>query len=326
MRRKDIHELIKSTIGQNVKLIDHRKWVSMRCLLAEWTHARGTDNTPSAGISVNDESASIYNCYVCGSRPLSSLFKELEKYTGESFGGLIRDIEMNEFLGGELPEWGSSAEGSLIAPDTLDESYLNLFDTTGYQWYTRGRGVSDATADLLGLMYDNGDSAGIRRVVFPVYTPDSKLLGFTGRAMTRRGTPEPTIKVRDYYGLPKEKALLGSHLRTSSTDKVVVVEGLFDYARVAQAGYYAVAVMHAGLTPYQLMLLRDLGLPTVLMFDDDETGDKATKDVAPLLTSYVPVSTVDYRSLLGEVRCEKMDPGRLAEDEIVELVENADPV
>lgn len=62
MDRKEIHELAKQILGPNTELIDQPEWVSMCCPLAAWTHEKGVDHNPSAGVSVQVGKPSIFNC------------------------------------------------------------------------------------------------------------------------------------------------------------------------------------------------------------------------------------------------------------------------
>jgi len=324
MDREGVKEVLREVLGVNVELIDHDKWVSMHCPLSPWTHANGADKTPSAGVSINEDGESIFHCYACGGRnkgPLSWFLKEHEKYTGESHGALLRDIEGNEFLGGALPEWGTRKNKARpLIP--LDETiYLDLYDSAVGHPYLRKRGISNRTAELLNLMIDPEDSAGDERILFPVYTPDKKLVGFTGRATSNK----VELRVRDYHGLKKEAVLLGSHLVEPSDPVIVLCEGLFDLARLLEYGYSAVAALHAGLTDRQLRVLTNLGLPVLLMFDNDHAGHEATEKAAKLLTPLLPVSAVRYPKRKKDSRgaAWAKDPGGMTMEQVDHLVATA---
>ena len=327
MDRDGIHDFIKEVAGPNAVIVDHDRWVSLHCVLAPWTHERGTDKTPSAGISVNDDGSSVYNCYACGTKkrsgPLVWLLRELEKYTGDSYKKIIKQIDGNEFLGGTLPEWGARKTSRRKEVNILDREYLDLFDSAKGHSYLESREITDDTVDYLGLMLDPEDHHGHERIVFPVFTHKGELAGFTGRA-TEAGV-EP--KVRDYYGLQKELLLLGSHLIHPTDPYVVVVEGLFDYAKVVQAGYPAVAAMHAGLTPYQLKVLLAVGKPVVLMYDNDEAGERAREVATEALQPYLPVSYCRYprkkQALVGGKWGIPKDPASLRDQDIDAMLDKA---
>lgn len=327
MDRDGIHDFIKEIAGPNAVIVDHDCWVSTHCVLAQWTHERGTDRTPSAGISVNEDGSSIYNCYACVTKkrsgPLVWLLRELEKYTGDSYKKLIKQIDGNEFLGGTLPEWGERKKSRRKQVRVLEDGYLDLFEDARGHSYLEGREIHDEAVEYLGIVLDPEDTRGDERIVFPVYSHKGELAGFTGRA-TRSGV-EP--KVRDYYGLQKELLLLGSHLVQPKDPYVVVVEGLFDYAKVAQAGYPVVAAMHAGLTPYQMQILLDLGKPVVLMYDNDEAGERAKEVAIEMLQPYLPVSYCRYpkkpRALVGGKWAIPKDPGSLRDQDIDRMIDKA---
>lgn len=326
MDRKTIHEFVKAVAGPNIELVDHSNWVSFRCLLARWTHQKRTDNTPSAGISINEDGESVYHCYACTTKarsgPLVWLLRQLEKYSGDSYRDLIRELDGSEFLGGALPEWGSRVRTKRRKLNILDDTYLDLFEPATGHPYLRKRGIDDGTAQYLGLCVDPEDYHGAERIVFPVYTADHGLVGFTGRAVQNDVEP----RVRDYYGLPKDSVLLGAHLVQPDDPFVVVVEGPFDLAKVVKAGLPAVATMHAGMTAAQQRIMRNLGLPVTLMLDNDAAGRTGAQIIAEGLLPYLPVSIVRYpkRGVLRGTQWVKVkDPGALRVAEIQELVSKA---
>lgn len=321
MDRQEIHDLMREVIGPNQLIVDHTKWVSFCCPLAPWTHMGGTDGSPSAGISIKDGETSIFHCWGCGSKgTVSWLLKELEKYTGESFGKLIRNIEDGEFLGGSLPEWGSKKK--MVEEERfLDKEYIELYDSAVGHWYLRERGITKDTARRLGLLLDPSDSQGDERILFPVFNRHGQLHGFTGRAVHN----DVELRVRDYHGLQKAHSLLGIHLVDPEDPFVIVVEGLFDFAMVYQYGYSVVATMHAGLTDLQATKLLDLGMPLVLMYDNDAAGVTATNTAIEKLGNRLPLSAVKYpkrKSKGGKVTCPK-DPATCTIEEVDRMVEKA---
>lgn len=328
MNREEIVELLKEIAGPNIELFHHPKWVGFRCLLAPWTHEHGADKTPSAGVSVKDGDTSIFNCYVCGKGPVSYLLKELEKYTGENYAHLIRHLETGEFLGGALPDWGKGVKR--VAETFLDkEQYLDLYDNAENHWYfedrAKARGeekITNRTIRTLQIQLDPSDSQGDERILFPVFNRDGELHGFTGRAVHEQVVP----KVRDYHGLPKERVLLGCNLVRKDDHYVVAVEGLFDVAMLVQYDQPVVGTLHSGLTIPQAQILLDIGLPVVLMFDNDAAGEKATEVAIEMLSGRLPLTRVKYpRRLQGKgkkPKCPK-DPALCTEAEVIEMIANA---
>ena len=321
MDREAIVELLKEVAGPNIPLVHHTKWVSFCCLLARWTHAGGTDSSPSSGVSVKDGDTSIFHCWACGAKgTVPWLLKELEKYTGEDYRSIIASVEDGEFLGGTLPEWGSRKREA-VEERFLDASYLDLYDSAVGHWYLRDRGIDDAVAESMQLLVDPEDSQGDERILFPVFDRKKRLQGFTGRAVL----DSVDLRVRDYHGFQKANALLGIHLVDPKAKFVVVVEGLFDMAVVYQYGYSAVATMHAGLTDSQFAKLKDLGLPLLSMFDNDKAGKEATERMIEKVGLALPMSVASYVERVNSKgkKVWSKDPGACSMEEVDEMIEKA---
>lgn len=330
MDRDEIKEMVREVLGPNTEMVDHPNFVGLHCPLARWTHEKGADTTPSAGISVKDGDTSIFNCFVCGKGPVSWLLKQLERYTGDNHSKIIRSLETGEFLGGSLPEWGEQKVSRKELKVLDDATYMDLYDSAEGHRYFHDRAIeereveiNDTTARLLGLLVDPADSQGEERILFPVRGRNGDLYGFTGRATDKRAE----LKVRDYHGLPKASVLLGLHLILPEDEYVVVVEGLFDYAVIAQYDHPAVAALHAGLTPDQIRLLIELGKPVILMFDNDQAGEDATDKVIPLLRKHLPLSRVTYPKPPINPRGRKVawlkDPAKCTKQQVADMLAKA---
>jgi hypothetical protein len=329
MQRESIHELIKDVLGPNVYRRDVGGWVSIHCPLARWTHEKGADNSPSAGISVNN-GISIFNCFTCHKRmPLHGLLRQYGTYTGEDFSDLIDEVEDEGYLGARtLPDWEGMKAANL--EETLmpinEGIYMDLYDSAAGHPYLQERGISDETAQKLELLFDPEDPAdGHPRILFPVRGPDGLLYGFSGRA-TSVGA---RLKVRDYAGLQKARCLLGAHLVANDGDKLLLVEGLFDYANAWEQGYPGAAVMHSTLTEAQAAIVRELGKPTYLFYDDDKAGHDGTEAAGKLIQAYVPTMRVRYPEVWIDDPREDggghwlKDPGELERDEFEGMIRDA---
>lgn len=316
MDRASIKELLRDIQGPNVEIEDRGEWVSTHCPLAPWTHANGTDKKISFGIKVNQYSESVFNCYACKSKgTVSHLLKRLESYTGEDYRSLIEEVEDNEYLGGSIPEWDrrnsyDSVQKGIGEP--LSEDYLDIYDPAEGHWYLQDRGIDDETSRILRLCVDP-DNKGVERILFPVFSPDGGFYGYTGRATV----PDVEPRIRDYFGLPKRHLLLGAErIDTSKHDFVILVEGLFDYARFVSYGFPVVAALHSGLTPEQSRILKDFSLPVYVFYDNDDAGRQGRKAVAHSLRNHVPVMKVRYP--LGV-----KDPDELTKEEALHMLEDS---
>lgn len=321
MQREEVHAFVDILLGVNAERKDVGNWVSIPCPFARWTHERGTDNKPSAGISVTEPGEhSIFNCFTCGQEtrgPLARMLSLLEDYSGDSYSDLKDSIYDDEEFSGFLPDWGSRRRRTIVDRTEVNDDYLELYSPAYGHWYLEQRGITDDTVGRLGLLVDDADSRGDERILFPVRHRDGVLAGITGRATD--DTVEP--KVRDYHGLKKEQVLLGLHTIANVSEYIVIVEGLFDYAVMQQYGYAAVATMFAGMTDTQSRLLIDLGIPIVLFYDNDMAGRRAAKEAAPVLAKQLPVSVVTYgKTGLGS---DVKDPGEATEEEVRTLINKA---
>lgn len=294
MERDQIKEVLRDVFGPNTELVDHPKWVGLRCPLAPWTHEKGADKLPSSGVSVKPDDISIFNCYACGTKgPLSRLIEKYDEKSGEDHSALIEELEDGEYLGGTVPEWGVREKSTAKEKyRVLSKDYLDLYDPAVGHPYLAARGISDEAAEIMQLKVDDADSDGQERILFPVFTETCELVGFTGRAVKDRVEP----RVRDYHGLQKRQCLLGIHLIKEDDPFIILVEGLFDYAYMVQNDYPAVATMFAGLTPQQKAILLGIGKPIILMYDNDEAGHRAADEATKALRKYLPVRKAIYQS------------------------------
>lgn len=330
MKRKEITDFLHALLGRRPEYKVVNGWVSTACPLAPWTHVRGGDQHPSFGVTIQEkgENVSIFNCYTCKKKgTLSRLATMYQEFSGKDCSHLIDEAEDIELFGAQLPLWEDldNTEPHLTPPEPLGKEYHDLFGpaynvdpfrarrplASSHPYLIR-RGITARTAHTLQIKYDPADSQGDARIVFQVRGPREELYGYTGRAIQESVVP----RVRDYYGLPKRACILGiEFVVLRGCEKIVLVEGLFDYAKLQQYGIHGVAAMHSGLTELQARLLRDLGKPVVLMYDNDQAGRLGNKQAKKLLEGYVPLEKVRYPDNVK-------DPGDLSHEQAWWMVRN----
>ena len=145
--------------------------------------------------------------------------------------------------------------------------------------YFTARGISTATIKSVGGGVYFGAGPFHRRAVFPVWTPEGRLVGHIGRAIDAGVEP----RYRCQRGLRKA-VLLYNEMATKATgpfnamtgttfyDKVIVVEGIFDVLAVLEAGFpNVVALIGCMASCYQLAALSRYER-VISLLDGDEAG------------------------------------------------------
>ncbi|TAK54652.1 MAG: DNA primase [Gammaproteobacteria bacterium] len=115
------------------------------------------------------------------------------------------------------------------------------------------------------------------RIMFPIRDARGRVLGFGGRVLDQGepkylNSPETALfhKGRELYGLYEARQAL------RQLDRLLVVEGYMDVARLAQAGIrYAVATLGTATTAEHLHRLFRITSELVFCFDGDRAGRKA---------------------------------------------------
>src|SRR5690625_1630317 len=203
-----------------------RGWLMASCPFAKWKHTSGRDRNPSFGVSINDKGLSGYNCFSCGQTGrISGLVRALSHFREVDYGDLAIRAEMAESAVPEFEEIGKrlwdEKPNNPINPAIVEGFYRPVWEVPEYREYVEGRGVTERTAECVGLLADEEK----QRVLFPVYDRQKNLYGFTGRLIYE---DEDRPKIKDYYGLSKESNLLGAEFLHES-EEVLLVEGLFAY-------------------------------------------------------------------------------------------------
>jgi Toprim-like len=326
MKRRDITEFLRELTGRRIQTKVINGWVSISCPLATWTHQTGHDENPSFGVKIRDDGEiSIFNCLTCKKKgTLSHLARLYGNYSGRDVDHLIDEAEDLELLGPQLPLWDDlgMTEVDLRPPTPLGAELEDIFEPAyarnraGCYWvhpYLERRGISYGAARWMDLRIDEDDGHGVERIIFSVRGFGGPLYGYTGRATDDTVNP----RIRDYYGLPKRACLLGADRIGKRVLPIVLCEGLFDYAMLVTCGYMAVAAMHSGLTELQAQILRDIGRPVILMYDNDDAGRSGHRQAKRLLGDHIPLQKVRYPK--GNMN----DPGALSRERIDWMLKNS---
>lgn len=115
------------------------------------------------------------------------------------------------------------------------------------------------------------------RVMFPIFDPRGRVIGFGGRVM---GDEQPKYlnssdtpvfnKRRNVYGL--------NFLKGREYDEIRLVEGYMDVVSLAQHGVNGcVATLGTALTPEQVRLVKKYSSTVTICYDGDDAGQRATQ-------------------------------------------------
>lgn len=276
-----------------------------------------------ASMRINVEKG-LWFCHGCKAR---GGMAKLAKYLGVSYrynkaeAGMA--VLMNKL---DLLRKGAPSEADVV----LSEDTLKRYSLGQTNYWTaprpHGRGFHQETVEAFDLGYDPMTESAI----IPIRNMWGDLLGVTRRSL-RKGS---NIKYRDPKGFKKGNHLFASwFVAQAESPTVVITEGPLDCIKVWQAGHPAVAVYGSRVTEKQIMLLRRIGIVTVVfMFDNDEYGEKAIKqckgysqdqdskwhyDPATDLRKFFVLKRVSYRGVKAK------DPGDMTDEAIDKAVSSA---
>ncbi len=150
-----------------------------------------------------------------------------------------------------------------------------------------------------GLIIPRKDKSGYydryrNRVIFPIFSHLSKVIGFGGRILTAEknqpkyiNSPETRVyhKGRVLYGLHQSKQAIRKR------EEVLLVEGYTDVISLFQAGIeHVVATSGTALTPDQIKLLKRYTNQVLVLYDSDSAGAAAAlRGIDLLLTQGMTV-------------------------------------
>lgn len=251
-------------------------WMHTSCPLAPWTHAKGTDRSASFAIKIENGGISAYKCMACRHHGrISSLARKLGHFREEDYDQIAREADHVEMSEAEVPDF-EDMHSHDDTPMPLDEDlFEGAFDQIKEHpdavAYLKRRQVGKRAVERCGLEFD----PEARRIIFPVRGIEGELYGWTGRSIL----PNPKIKVKDYQGLPKRHLVMGQE-NWERGKPVLVVEGLFAYARLMQMGadefVNVGAILGSHMTDEKAQRLKDFGEPVILLLDPDKAGDEGT--------------------------------------------------
>lgn len=296
------------------------------CVLAPWTHKKGTDSNPSFAIHLKPGERPYYNCFSCGGGSLEDLLGALElyKYNSPEKGkninlALAREVLDNaeiEILA--LPEYGEFSNHHTQLFEEWPKHYIESFVSWKYCKpafeYLKQRGITGEQATRFDLRYDSKKEM----LVSPYSNVYGKLAGARGRSVVggkgHQGHFDYTWNNRNNARMVwyNEKVL-------NYGEPVVVVEGQYDLYAVDKVYGSVMANLTAKPTPEKMKKLAQAPL-VILMNDSDETGQLANERYIKYLNEAgTPYHVIEYPELVDEYGAPlKLDPDKMGPDWILE--------
>lgn len=260
------------------------------------------DDTPSFSVS---PSLNIFHCFGCGkSGDAITFVMEFEKVP---FAEAVRMLA--ERAGIKIGKFeGKNEILYSIHEFAVDFYHRELLKSSEVLNYLKKRAVTTAaikefklgfapygtnflpkakkefkTQDLINSGLIKKSSGGLRdtfflRLLFPLFSPSGRIIGFGGRRLSKKGpkylnSPDTPIhkKGKNLYSLFHTKEEI------RKTEKVLLVEGYFDFLSLYQTGIKnAVACLGTSLTTDQAELISRYAKEVTLFFDEDNAGKIAT--------------------------------------------------
>jgi DNA primase len=208
-----------------------------------------------------------------------------------------------DIVEGILNEKDESLEAEIVYPEWILSKYTN-------DWhYMSSRGLTPQTCKEFNVVYDPIS----KYQGFPCYNEHKKLVGVTGRNTVNE---EPR-----YFPLIrfKKSRYIYNFFRIDKEKPVIAVEGEINVMAMHQAGYTnTIAFLGAGVSAYQLELMKNSGIKNlIIFFDTDPAGNHGTKLLYQNLWMYMKVKIVSPH---------EGDPASMTKDQIEHLAESAEDI
>ena len=269
-----------------------------------------TEKTPS--FSVNPERG-FYHCFGCGAHGTALDFIVKTECAGDFIAGVETlakrmgmDIPRERGAGGGGSEKAAADMAGLLQA-ALGRWRRLLSETPQAREYLKGRGMTGETAARFSLGFSADDWRGLEgflpdynsdlvvraglvrekegrrydyfrgRVMFPIFTSPTRLVGFGGRALGDEepkylNSPESPLfaKGRTLFGLPQASEA------ARKKNRLIVCEGYMDAVMLSQAGFgESVATMGTAATAPQMEKAARAADNVIFAFDGDDAGRAA---------------------------------------------------
>jgi hypothetical protein len=270
------------------------KWLRCSCPLARWRHQNHKDSNPSFALSLDETERAYFHCFTCESGSAEELVQTIEMYSrGDpelahlyNFKRAHEILDNQELLLPDMPDYDPDAPASdkkpfVAWPETYLQSFMKAMSvpiavdyllrpqTEVNEFGQKCRGIAPETASYFDLRYDH--SKGM--VVFPYRDVNGKLAGMRGRSLVEHMHHDYTW----YNGNEKinnASLVWYNEPMFNLPGWVVVTEGQMDCARVAVHFPKVVANLTGKPVLSKMDKLVGWAEGTILIPDNDATGEK----------------------------------------------------
>lgn len=298
-------KIFLSTIT-DTPLYDGGDWIRTNCPLAHHTHDRGTDSTPSFGVSVSDDTQSVYYCFTCSDKayPLERLLHNLWLMSGEypnEAGKILAGSKNGDpFRKKYCDIWESKLYDIVPEPipdkcfkdvpmilsndDPMVSFVIDVFEK---------RGISKKTLEYYGVRFWEKNGS----VVFPYTLPDGLIYSLRQRNLDVKIIYSITSEMLKYkeirFYTPRETGVWFGIDKASMDTPVVLVEGEPDVMRLKTLGLTnAIGSGTSNITAKQFSVLTCSRL--YIGYDCDKAGLKARRKIYETLFGKMVMFDLDW--------------------------------
>lgn len=332
-------------------------WLSCSCLFAKHHHKTGVDRTPSARLAPDGNGYKCFSCGVSYAQPNRMLWKLYNLNASKNINNEKVNTALSFVLNNKQPPYlpTASVEQYSYAVDKsfiqFPKEYLAKFPSVLLRNSTGDYAFPEAIKFLASRKtpkqviedFDFRWDAEFKRVLVPSYLKGKILAGFEGRNILfnpniQGENTEPKYWI--YTHKPTKQSPAQSNIgivwfRQSSLSQkkpLVIVEGMFDAARVYQHYRNVTAIGGASVSPTKLQYLKECK-QIFMLPDNDPAGEESVAKLKKMLPYMIVIpiplpakdagemSSIDVRNLL-QPHLKLSDPIWTQADKELYLIKN----
>lgn len=218
------------------------------------------------------------------------LNETIQEYCAEQYDKWV-DKTAKDFIDSRTKDQGRAAWYTTYAPN--HNEMIDWLIACGYT-YESLQAASIIAQDSRGQYYPRLRD----RLVLPMFNRSERIIGFAGRAIPRENSNTGMSKYMNpgtTKAFSKKAYLYGIHLLEEPIDRIIIVEGYFDFISLHSAGVKNVlAILGTSLSKEQVSILESLTSKLYIMMDGDMPGLKSIAQHWKSLQN----STLDTRCIL----------------------------